>query len=299
MGYQTDASGAYSTAMGWDTSANAIASTAMGYQTTASGDYSTAMGYQTTALGNYSTAMGRDTIASNTISTAMGQYTRASGPGSTTMGFNTTASGSHSTAMGFNTTASGDYSTAMGYNTDASGNYSTAIGNCAYAGGTIQFAVGASSSSSLWVPTATDNSNALVILNNGKVGIGTDAPTAELDVSGNISATGDVISNTSSDIRFKTAIEKIENPLEKLDKINGYTFDWINNGLHPYSGKDTGVIAQEIQSTKLPGITIERPNGYLGVKYERLVALLIECVKSQQIQIDNQQKQIDILMKKN
>ena len=50
-------------------------------------------------------------------------------------------------------------------------------------------------------------------------------------------------------------------------KINGYTFDWINNGLHKYSGKDTGVIAQEIQSTKLPGITIERPNGYLGVKY--------------------------------
>ena len=226
MGYYTDASGNYSTAMGEDTIASGDYSTAMGYQTTAWGDYSTAMGESTNADGGScvamgynttasvafstamgcgttasdecSTAMGMDTTASKAASTAMGSGTTASGYASTAMGESTTASGDTSTAMGYNTDASGNYSTAMGYNTIASGNYSTAIGNCAYAGGTIQFAVGASSSGSLQVPTVTDNSNALVILDNGKVGIGTDAPTAELDVSGSVKISSALIANNTS-----------------------------------------------------------------------------------------------------
>jgi hypothetical protein len=100
----------------------------MGYQTTASGDYSTAMGRYTTASGDYSSAIGYDTTASGWGSTAMGISTTASGWSSTAMGMSTTASGIGSTAMGLDTIASGQTSTAMGSYTKAIGQGSTAIG---------------------------------------------------------------------------------------------------------------------------------------------------------------------------
>ena len=36
----------------------------------------------------------------------------------------------------------------------------------------------------------------------------------------------------------------------------------------------------------LPEIVVERDNGYKAVRYEKIVALLIECIKEQQVQID-------------
>ena len=81
----------------------------------------------------------------------------------------------------------------------------------------------------------------------------------------------------------------------KLEEINGYTFDWIEKeGVHTQTGRDIGVIAQEIE-TVLPEITVTRDNGYKAVKYEKLAPLLIECVKTQQEQLNRQQKEIDEL----
>ena len=56
-------------------------------------------------------------------------------------------------------------------------------------------------------------------------------------------------------------------------------------GIHVNEGHDIGVIAQEIQEV-LPEVVTRRENGYFAVKYEKIVALLIECIKDQQIQID-------------
>ena len=61
-----------------------------------------------------------------------------------------------------------------------------------------------------------------------------------------IEASGDVIAFGSSDRNLKDNIQPIENPLEKMDKIGGYTFVW-NNKQSTYQGKDVGVVAQEIQ----------------------------------------------------
>ena len=119
------------------------------------------------------------------------------------------------------------------------------------------------------------------------------------DLSCNVlSASEDIVSNTSSDIRFKTNVNKIENPLEKISKINGYTYDWIQSNLHPYNGKDTGIIAQEVETMDLPGIVVTRSNGYKGVKYERLIPLLLESIKSLQETDVKQQEQINRLMEK-
>jgi hypothetical protein len=71
-----------------------------------------------------------------------------------------------------------------------------------------------------------------------------------------------------------------------LDQISGYYFDWREMpGIHENEGRDIGVIAQEIEKV-LPEIVTTRDNGYLAVKYEKIVALLIQCVKEQQKQID-------------
>jgi hypothetical protein len=56
-------------------------------------------------------------------------------------------------------------------------------------------------------------------------------------------------------------------------------------GVHENEGHDIGVIAQEVEKV-LPEVVTTRDNGYKAVKYEKMIALLIECVKEQQKQID-------------
>jgi hypothetical protein len=110
---------------------------------------------------------------------------------------------------------------------------------------------------------------------SGALGVGTDTPTTV----GLIRATNDVIAYYGSDERLKTNITPIKGSLDKLNQINGYEFDWISMpGIHENEGHDIGVVAQEIEKV-LPEIVTTRNNGYKAVKYEKLVALLIETNK--------------------
>jgi hypothetical protein len=110
------------------------------------------------------------------------------------------------------------------------------------------------------------------------LGVGV-APSATV---GRIDASNDVVAFSTSDIRFKKNITPIPNALDKLNKIGGYTFDWNPDPeltkLHGFKGHDIGVIAQEIEKV-LPELVTTRDNGYKAVKYEKLVALLIESNK--------------------
>ena len=198
MGINTTASGAHSTAMGSDTRASGGRSTARGESTKASGDQSTAMGSSSTASADNSTAMGYSTTASDWSATAMGHTTVASGIASTAMGYHTTASDHRSTAMGNGTMASGFSSTAMGRETTASGDYTFSLGSYATAKSACETVFGryntdyTPNSTTTWDAadrllvvgngTSTTPSNAMVILKNGKVGIGQDNPTAGLHV---------------------------------------------------------------------------------------------------------------------
>jgi hypothetical protein len=129
----------------------------------------------------------------------------------------------------------------------------------------------------------------------GRVGIGGTSTSYKLYVNGSIAAVGgDIIAFASSDKRFKNNIVPIKNPLEKLKKINGYTFVWKESEHHPNKGNDIGVIAQEIEEV-LPEITTTRDNGYKAVRYEKLTPFLISCIKAQQTQISSLQAQIDEL----
>jgi len=107
-------------------------------------------------------------------------------------------------------------------------------------------------------------------------------------VAENVHAGGDVVAYASSDERLKDNLISISNPLDKIGKIGGYTFDW-NDKQSIYKGHDVGVVAQEIQEV-LPEVVEERESGYLAVKYEKIVPLLIEAIKEQQKQIDELRK---------
>lgn len=108
-----------------------------------------------------------------------------------------------------------------------------------------------------------------------------------LSVTGDIDATGDITAYASSDERLKDNITPISNPIDKVKAIGGYTYNW--NGLqdkHILGTQDVGVIAQEIEDV-LPELVATRESGYKAVRYEKIVALLIEAIKDQQSQIDD------------
>lgn len=98
-------------------------------------------------------------------------------------------------------------------------------------------------------------------------------------------ATGDVIAFYSSDRRLKDNIKPIENALEKVSKLSGNSFVW-NNKQSSYKGEDIGVIAQEVEAV-FPDLVDTRENGYKAVKYQNLVAVLIEAVKELNTEIKN------------
>ena len=95
---------------------------------------------------------------------------------------------------------------------------------------------------------------------------------------------GDVVAYAASDKRLKDNLISISNPLDKIGKIGGYEFDW-NDKQDTYTGHDVGVVAQEIQEV-LPEVVEERDDGYLAVKYEKIVPLLIESIKELKKEID-------------
>jgi hypothetical protein len=140
---------------------------------------------------------------------------------------------------------------------------------------------------------------------NGAVTIGTgtvSSSTAELSVygmlytsgaQGEIRASSEITAYFSSDQRLKENIKLIENPITIIDQIRGVTFDWTDEHMARRGGEDgyfvrkhdIGVIAQEVQAV-LPELVGTREDGYLAVKYEKMVPLLIEAIKSQQKTID-------------
>ena len=101
-----------------------------------------------------------------------------------------------------------------------------------------------------------------------------------------------MVSSSLSDKRLKDHIKPIEDPLDIIAQISGNTFDWNEEKQTIYTGKDYGVVAQEIQSV-MPELVETKDNGYLAVRYDKIVPLLIEAIKEQQTIIDNQKENIN------
>ena len=113
-----------------------------------------------------------------------------------------------------------------------------------------------------------------------------------------LSCSGDIIA-FASDERLKTNFEPIENAVDKVLQLRGFTYNFneIGEGLgFDTSLRHAGVSAQEVQAV-LPEAVCPAPasDEYLTVKYDKLVPLLIEAIKEQQETITNLQNRIEIL----
>ena len=106
---------------------------------------------------------------------------------------------------------------------------------------------------------------------------------------GSFTATGNV--TAYSDIKLKDNIETISNPLDKINQINGVTFDRIDT---PEIGRQSGVIAQEVEKV-LPEVVQENEEGIKSVSYGNMVGLLIESIKELKRNVDDLAVEIDSL----
>ena len=155
-----------------------------------------------------------------------------------------------------------------------------------------------------WSIGATEHAR---LSSGGNFGIGNNNPTYKLDVTGDariasgslgvgvvpnatdgrIDASNDIVAYSSSDERLKVNIKPIEGAIDKVLELNGVEYDWnpefINS--HGYSGHDIGIIAHEVQAIFPEAVRIGG-HGYLMVRYEKLIPLLIQAIKEQQAHID-------------
>lgn len=141
----------------------------------------------------------------------------------------------------------------------------------------------------------------------GSFGVGTAAS----GTTGEIRATGDVTSNFS-DERLKKEITEITNALDKVMQLKGVTFR-ANELAETYGYSSTkeqvGVLAQDVEKV-LPQVVVPAPfdriqiqegveisrsgKNYKTVHYEKIVPLLIQAIKEQQVMIEELKKKVGI-----
>ena len=133
---------------------------------------------------------------------------------------------------------------------------------------------------------------------------------------GNYYGTGDVTAYYS-DERLKTKINTITDAIEKIKSLEGFVY--VENDLARSLGytnekEQAGVSAQQIQAVLPQAVSLapfdmqgvaetgevvsKSGENYLTVKYDRIVPLLIEGIKEQQLQIEELKKEIKELKNK-
>ena len=114
------------------------------------------------------------------------------------------------------------------------------------------------------------------------LGVGTNTTGA---AAGEIRASNEITAYYSSDERLKENITTIEDALEKVNSIRGVEFDWKADHIKSRGGEDgyyvrkhdVGILAQDVKKV-CPEVVAERDDGTLGVKYEKLIGLLVQAI---------------------
>ena len=116
---------------------------------------------------------------------------------------------------------------------------------------------------------STNNSVRMFINQSGNVGIGGDPGTEKLKVHGDILATANV--TAYSDRRLKSDIVKIKDALNKIDKLNGYTYTMNDK-------RSTGLIAQEVLEVLPEAVEGSEETTY-ALAYGNLASIFVEAIK--------------------
>jgi hypothetical protein len=328
FGYMTIASGSNSTALGNAAEASGQWSLAMGNYTTASGANSIAMGKETTAEGENSATIGRNVRALSFCETVIGSFNTGYTPQDKT-GWNpndrlfviangiTTASNaitvlkSGRTGIGSDTPQAGLHVKGSGF-PDSFIYLESGVGNDAgiriYDGKTAKWhlfnnvVVGG-----LQIYNTDGNTAIFAKQSNAYVGLGNNSSTQQLDVNGNarIRSVGSgayagvvnqmkdgTLTTSTSDARLKTDVLTLQNGLETVMQLRGVSFTWINN---PEYGKRIGFIAQEMEKVLPELVFTNEVDGYKGINYAEVSAVLVEAVKEQQSIIKELKVENDLL----
>ena len=246
-----------------------------------------------------------------TISTTAQPYVTSLG---TLTGLTVSGAVSATTYSGTIVTNSQPYINTVGTlsNVTVAGNsYLGPNGNVRITGGTSgQYLVTNGLGDLSWVTLAVNGTlNQVPYFNSSGVLAGnvnlTYTPNVSLNVTGNINANGNIFATqditafySSSDRRLKENIVKMSESLEKVHKINGYSYNYINNAT-----KLVGVIAQELEIVLPEAVYNFTPSDvvpnnedpYKAVRYDLIVPLLIEAIKELSEKVDQLETDIAIL----
>jgi hypothetical protein len=125
---------------------------------------------------------------------------------------------------------------------------------------------------------------ASTVYTDGNVGIGTASPGEKLEVNGNIRAGSFFY---PSDERLKTNITRLSNGLEQVAMLNGSYFTWKADGR-----KDIGLSAQNVEKVYPELVKTDPITGLKSLEYGRLIAPLVEAVKTLKKQNESQEARI-------
>ena len=144
--------------------------------------------------------------------------------------------------------------------------------------------------------TVRDNGN--VIIGNGTA-LGGANPGENFQVDGSAYTNG---MWRMSDMRFKKDTQIIQEPLDKLSKIDGITYLYAENKYTQgrnfrMNERQSGILAQQLKQV-LPEAVREGKGGLYSVNYDGIIPLLIEAHKTHQEEIKKQKQKIRQLKSK-
>jgi len=115
---------------------------------------------------------------------------------------------------------------------------------------------------------------------------------------GTLTVSADLIAYGSpSDKRLKENIKPIESALDKVEKLQGVTFDWKDKkqdkAYDPDQNwkHDIGFIAQDVQKV-IPELVRENKDGMLSMRHQGMAPILLEAIKELKAEVEELKKQI-------
>lgn len=133
-------------------------------------------------------------------------------------------------------------------------------------------------------------SNVTVMFMNSQtnnVGIGTILPTQRLTVAGNVQANNVTVPSSG---RFKHNVAPITDPLGKLLRLDGVTFDWNPDFAKDRPGRehDIGFVAEDVAKVFPEVVFYDADGNVTGMDYSRLTAVAVAAIKQQQAEFDEE-----------
>jgi len=303
--YANDANGLNSAAFGIHSTAHGSSSTAFGADTTANGDRSVAFGIGSIANGDNSAAFGDHATAEPQSSFVIGKYNIITGNENEwvnneplfIIGNGANIENRNNAVTVLKNGNVGIGIATPGYKLHILGSDSTDAeiflrpGNWNNAGdyGQITFGNNEHYIRGEYHNGMTFYDSNQFLFDGGNVGIGSTDATKKLFVSG--TAGGTSAWDSSSSLKWKTAITPLDNILDKVTQIQGVTYQWRVDEFPEMSFENTtqiGIIAEELEKV-FPELVNTDQNGDKSIQYGKLTPILIEAIKEQQKVNESQQ----------